>query len=269
MVYGSPVVHSVSMKAFIGYGFWASEYNALFKLAQMTRPGPANTFVIRDECPGLNDGFFAMRLEGNDNTTTARYGIWDPKYWEPRPHDHNAVLSKFPFVSTHSQLIQADPGRDQWLRTAEHVRLQIGAAAIDIFNFHNAYNWFNNDYQYEKSGLVAIRNYVTGLLGVVTVNDGGNLVMGGDFNLYQDNVVATLLTPGQVDNGLDHFCAVPHLQSTGTYNTIDNLGSDHNAVWGALADKLQMLPDHDHPNNDGAGEMAKAAFKGLTGHVSH
>ena len=59
------------------------------------------------------------------------------------------------------------------------------------------------------------------------------------------------------------------LQSTGTYNTMDNLWSDHNAVWGALADKLQMLPDHDHPNNDGAGEMAKAAFKGLTGHASH
>ena len=50
---------------------------------------------------------------------------------------------------------------------------------------------------------------------------------------------------------------------------MDNLWSDHNAVWGALADKLQMLPDHDHPNNDGAGEMAKAAFKGLTGHASH
>jgi hypothetical protein len=106
-----------------------------------------------------------------------------PKYWEPRRHDHNAVLSKLPFVSTHGQLIQTDHGRDQWQRTAEHVRLQIGAAPIAIFNFDNTYNWFNNDYQYEISGLVAFRNYVTGLLGVVTVNDGGNLVMGGDFNL--------------------------------------------------------------------------------------
>ena len=33
----------------------------------------------------------------------------------------------------------------------------------------------------------------------------------------------------------------------------------------ALADKLQMLPDHVHPNNDGAGEMAKAALAVLTG----
>ena len=33
----------------------------------------------------------------------------------------------------------------------------------------------------------------------------------------------------------------------------------------ALADKLQMLPDHVHPNNDGAGELAKAALAILTG----
>ena len=32
----------------------------------------------------------------------------------------------------------------------------------------------------------------------------------------------------------------------------------------ALADKLQMLPDHVHPNNDGAGELAKAARAVLT-----
>jgi lysophospholipase L1-like esterase len=33
----------------------------------------------------------------------------------------------------------------------------------------------------------------------------------------------------------------------------------------ALEDKPQLLPDHVHPNTEGAGEMAKAAFKGLTG----
>ena len=33
----------------------------------------------------------------------------------------------------------------------------------------------------------------------------------------------------------------------------------------ALADKPQLLPDRVHPNTEGAGEMAKAAFKALTG----
>ena len=33
----------------------------------------------------------------------------------------------------------------------------------------------------------------------------------------------------------------------------------------ALADKPQLLPDRVHPNTEGASEMAKAAFKALTG----
>lgn len=33
----------------------------------------------------------------------------------------------------------------------------------------------------------------------------------------------------------------------------------------ALADKPKLLPDRVHPNAEGAGEMAKAAFKALTG----
>ncbi len=33
----------------------------------------------------------------------------------------------------------------------------------------------------------------------------------------------------------------------------------------ALEDKPALLPDRVHPNNEGAGEMAKAAFKALTG----
>lgn len=33
----------------------------------------------------------------------------------------------------------------------------------------------------------------------------------------------------------------------------------------ALVDKPQLLPDHVHPSTEGAGEMAKAAFKALTG----
>ncbi len=36
-------------------------------------------------------------------------------------------------------------------------------------------------------------------------------------------------------------------------------------MYAALADKPEMLPDRVHPNTEGAGEMAKAAFKVLTG----
>jgi sialate O-acetylesterase len=33
----------------------------------------------------------------------------------------------------------------------------------------------------------------------------------------------------------------------------------------ALEDKPKLLPDRVHPNAEGAGEMAKTAFKALTG----
>jgi acyl-CoA thioesterase I len=50
---------------------------------------------------------------------------------------------------------------------------------------------------------------------------------------------------------------------------IDQLASDLKLgvidMYAALKDKPQMLPDRVHPNTAGAGEMAKAAFKALTG----
>jgi len=50
---------------------------------------------------------------------------------------------------------------------------------------------------------------------------------------------------------------------------VDQLAKDLNLgiidMHAALAGKPQLLPDRVHPNTEGAGEMAKAAFKALTG----
>ena len=50
---------------------------------------------------------------------------------------------------------------------------------------------------------------------------------------------------------------------------IDELAKDMNLgvidMHKALDDKPELLPDRVHPNTEGAGEMAKAAFKALTG----
>lgn len=50
---------------------------------------------------------------------------------------------------------------------------------------------------------------------------------------------------------------------------VDQLAKDHELgvidMHAALAGKPQLLPDRVHPNTEGAGEMAKAAFKALTG----
>ena len=192
------------------------------------------------------------------NTTTD--SIWP---WQTRPTDYNVILSKFPFLSTDSALIQTDPGGNKWQRHAQHVSVQIGAGTVHVFNFHNTYNWFNNDYQYEQSGLVSFRNYVTGTLGVANPGDGGKLVMAGDFNLLEDKVAVILPTPARSSNGLDHVCTIPLQQNAGSYDTYDASLSDHDAVWGSVDVRA---PDPDPaqwsvvPAPAGAGRITMSAI---------
>jgi prepilin-type N-terminal cleavage/methylation domain-containing protein len=92
-------VRSVSMNAFIGYNFWEPQvFIAFKKLGGMTRPGPANTFVILDECGGINDGFFAPHMRGYDPI--------NPSLWEfgdvPATYHHDA--GSFSFADGHSEI---------------------------------------------------------------------------------------------------------------------------------------------------------------------
>ncbi len=70
------------------------------------------------------------------NTTTG--WIWP---WESQQQNSVAILSKHPFQFTDSRLIQIDPGGDRWERHAQHVRIDSGPGPVDVFNFHNTYNW--------------------------------------------------------------------------------------------------------------------------------
>ena len=192
------------------------------------------------------------------NTTTD--SIWP---WQTRPTDYNVILSKFPFLGTDSALIQTDPGGNKWQRHAQYVSVQIGSGTLHVFNFHNTYNWFNNDYQYEQSGLVSFRNYVNGTLGVANLGDGGKLVMAGDFNLLEDKVAVILPTPARSSNGLDHVCTIPLQQNAGSYDTYGAGLSDHNAVW-AAADVRAPDPDPAQwsvvPAPAGAGRITMTAI---------
>jgi len=95
-VLGRSTVRSVSMNAFIGWNFWEPEYKAFFKLGDLADPG--NTFVILDECAGINDGFFATHMSGYDPR--------DPNQWEfgdiPATYHNNA--GSFSFADGHSEI---------------------------------------------------------------------------------------------------------------------------------------------------------------------
>ena len=145
-----------------------------------------------------------------------------------------AIVSKYPFVSTENELIQTDPAEDKWERHAQHVTINIGGEPVNIFHFHNTYNFNDNDWEYEKSGMTKFRDYVYSQLGISSLSQGGRLVMLGDFNLLQANVATILPTPAHKWNGRDHISSVPLFSASGHYATVGADLSDHPALWASI-----------------------------------
>ncbi len=102
---GRPRVRSYAMNAFIGYNFYAPTFLAFKKLASLTRPGPVNTFVILDECSGINDGFFATHMNGYDPRTPTQFEFGDV------PATYHSIAGSFSFADGHSEVHKWRDGR--------------------------------------------------------------------------------------------------------------------------------------------------------------
>ncbi|MCP5537401.1 MAG: endonuclease/exonuclease/phosphatase family protein [Akkermansiaceae bacterium] len=164
------------------------------------------------------------------------------RYWWSSGVTSIAILSKYPFESTHSQLIQTDPQGDEWERHAQHVQIRVGGELVDIFNFHNTYNFFEDDYASEKEGLTKFKNYVLDRLGVASISNAKRLLMLGDFNVRQANVDPILAPPSRQSHVLDHIAGTPVFSGGGNYDTVTPDLSDHRAVWVSL-DLRAPVPD--------------------------
>ena len=92
------VVRSVSMQSYIGVG-WSGDYLVYYKTTQMTRPGPANTFVILDESKWtINDAFFAVPMETYDPNQPAA------KAWVDIPATFHGNAGSLSFADGHSEI---------------------------------------------------------------------------------------------------------------------------------------------------------------------
>ena len=167
------------------------------------------------------------------NTTTAPIF-----FWQSRKQTSCAILSKHPFVTTDSRLIQIDPAVDKWERHAQYVQIQLGSSLVNIFHYHNTYNFGyreGNTPSSEREGLEKFRDYVEDRMGITSYTEGKNLIMLGDYNLFQNSVhrdvVPILSTPTRRTNNRDHITATPLNQTGGNYLTVAPKLSDHNAVW--------------------------------------
>ncbi len=179
---------------------------------------------VRDVFADYPHTFFTV------NSTTAF--IWP---WQTRKRNAIAILSKHPFVGTDSRLIQIDPAVDRWERHAQHVEIAIDGKPVHIFHIHNTYNFNNNDFEWERSGMEKFRDYVFDRLDIEDFADAGNLIMLGDYNLFEEHALQILPTPDHYNNFRDHISTVPLMESNGWYPTYwPLLLSDHNAVWAEL-----------------------------------
>ena len=119
-----PRVRSYAMSQWVGNwennsSLFTSGYRVFLKLSQFTRPGPAMTWVLLDECPdSINDGYFTLHMENN---------IWD----DVPASTHNGA-GGFSFADGHAEI-------KKWLdaRTKPPVRFSNAALPLNVASPNN------------------------------------------------------------------------------------------------------------------------------------
>lgn len=153
----------------------------------------------------------------------------------PAKETHVLICSQLPFASVHSQLIQIDPGGDQWKRHAQHVQVKLdGSTTVDLFHYHNTYNWRHHSGKSEEEGLIKFIDYVEQRTGR-SLHNAQNLILTGDFNYTEKEGGSDILHPLNISaKWVDYVCASMGILSKGSYSTISLGLSDHDAVWAQL-----------------------------------
>ena len=88
---------SVSMNSWIGIG-WGGGFFVYDKTSDLVRPGPVNTFVILDEGPTINDGFFATKMDTYDPNDMPGKTTTDV------PATYHDMAGSFSFADGHSEI---------------------------------------------------------------------------------------------------------------------------------------------------------------------
>jgi endonuclease/exonuclease/phosphatase family metal-dependent hydrolase len=128
----------------------------------------------------------------------------------------NAIFSQFPIEAYDQHLVQTDPGGDKWERKTQYVRIYIGKEHqyLNLFHYHNTYNWHENNSAAEKAGLERYSNYVE-----------------------SNAIISTSDFPNSESNWVDHIYTNAELLLGGIYNTYENALSDHQAVWAVVCNE--------------------------------
>ncbi|MFM1876846.1 MAG: hypothetical protein RL266_2583 [Bacteroidota bacterium] len=146
----------------------------------------------------------------------------------------NAILSKLPIIQYDHALINTDPGGDKWERKAQYLKFYVGHGAthLNLFHYHNTYNWHHNGSEAERQGFERFADWV--LSKEIPSNE--MLIITGDFNLSKAQCDAILLNrfTHYTGNWVDHIYGNSPLLDQGIYNTVGLMLSDHQAVWAVV-----------------------------------
>ena len=165
---------------------------------------------------------------------------WDFSCFCHRATDqYMVILSKYPFLSTHNQLIQKDSHGDGWQRKVQYVRVDIGndLDPIHVYNFHNSNVPEGASTDQAESGLLKFKMYVWMTQFKILNQDLTNDVfMVGDFNLNSYSTVMNILGTNLIKHhsGVDYIVSnLNHDDNKGYYDTSNapNIISDHPAIW--------------------------------------
>lgn len=152
----------------------------------------------------------------------------------PTQRESNMILSKLPYATVSSAIIQVDPGGDQWQRHAQYVRVKLGADLIlHLFHYHNTYNWGHDNSAFEREGLRKFAAWIRSNLGIATLAAATDLVVAGDFNLGAPDVTEIMTPLSCATSGIDFICADKPFDRRGSYTTIPTM-SDHDAIWAVV-----------------------------------
>ena len=146
-----------------------------------------------------------------------------------------AILSKHPFVDTHSQLVNTDPSIDRWERHGQHVQIEVGGEVVHIFNYHNTFDPEDGGTSSEVAGMERFRDYVLARLGENSLSEAGRVLLLGDFNI--NGTLVNNLMPNLINretDWVDHVASMAHFSTSGVYGTLAANISDHDAVWAQL-----------------------------------
>ena len=149
----------------------------------------------------------------------------------------NAIFSKLPILYYDSKLIQTDPGGDRWQRKAQFVKVQVGGQyeVLNLFHYHNTYNWHHDDSQSEKEGLEKFMSYIS-----ESIQPDDLVVATGDFNLISFDALQIISEPpftSYVSNWVDYVFSSSPLLEQNFYPTVELELSDHNAVWAIVCNE--------------------------------